>query len=292
MTYKRGFILSGLTSLIGLITFAPADMSGIGSIVPAGSSTHNGQQVQQSSGGGGDDFGHGHVPLFGQESNQQQEDDDVFAMFKQTDEDGNPIEDDGELDDTIESDGELATIPQEQIQQLQTDIRNAISNMRIPENAIPADFDANDRGQLGALLNTTVQSAVSQVMGIVFKPMQIALAHQTTQMQQLMDNKLKASTTQNSARSVIESMVPEINDPKHRDLVTMLDDGLKAKGKKPKERALAIRKTLNKMGFKAPTGSNRRMSGPGTSSNGSLDQQTKFGTDALDSLFGKVPAQK
>lgn len=284
---KHGYILGGfLASAIGLV-WNMSGMGGMGGLVPPGSSTHNGQSSTQ--GGGADE--NSHVPLFGQEDqNTGDSDDDIFSMFKDVDEDGNPIEDDG-IDDTIDSSRQLADIPQEQVTQLQNDIRQAISQMRIPDNAIPENFDASDRTQLTQLMNTLVQSAVSQSLNVVFKPVQMAMAHQAQQMQHLVRNEMNANNTRNSAMDIIRSQVPEIDDLKYKEMLTMLDNSLKSKGKKPAERGLALRKMLNKMGVKAPanSGNGRRMSGQ---SNDSVGSQTKTGLAALDNLFGPMPGQQ
>jgi hypothetical protein len=263
---------------------APPEIQGMAAFGGGGDGGNEQQQGGGTQGGAGDD--NSHVPIFGQEDGDESGAlDDILKAF------GGSDDADGEFDDTTQDEDEgLSDVPQEQVEALNTQIVNAIKQMKIPDDAIPADFDFSDRTQVTALMNRTVQAAVAQSLNVVFKPVQLALSHMAKQIDTRVDSKIQGSREQFQAQSILEDLVPEINDPKHAPLVKNLDATLKANGKKPKERATTIRKMLNQMGIKsnAQPGSNRRASNPNSGNQASV----RTGTAALDSFFGAMPKFK
>lgn len=202
---------------------------------------------------------------------------DIFEGF------GDPDDDSGDPDDTVLGDADLQDIPDDKVQGLQADITNTIKAMQFGQ--IPEDFDVTDRASLQRLMDQGVRTAVQQSLNVVFKPVQLAMAHMASQMNQQIDNKITNSRETLRAQDVIEQMVPEINNPQYSSMVRSLDSTLKSKGKKPAERAKTIRKMLNQMGIQdtsAPSGSNRKSSGQ----NDGTGIQRREGKAALDSIFG------
>jgi ElaB/YqjD/DUF883 family membrane-anchored ribosome-binding protein len=261
----------------------PDELNGFGSFGGGG-----------DSGQGGNDNGGGNGGLEqpGQQGNlignddgngsQTSDLDDVFAQFA-----------DEDADDDDDDEGQTPPnndVPQQEITSMQQSVQNAIRNMRVTDDMIPADFDANDRGQMVGLMNRVMQQTISQSLNVVFQPVQLAMKHMASTLQSQMESKINESRTGMQDQSVLESMVPEINDPKYSGLVKQLDSTLKTKGKKAKDRATAIRKMLNQMGIQSSggNGSNRRASNPGGGSNPTI----KHGHAALDSFFGAFPQQR
>jgi hypothetical protein len=237
-------------------------------------------------GGEGGDDGTGESqqgPLIGQGGEDEDDTDglkDVFEAFKVEGDD-----DDGDGDDDSNASGDSFDVPPERIQAMQTEIGNLIKGMRLPDDAIPEDFDVNNRVALQGLMNRTVQAAVSQSLNVVFKPVQLAMSQMAAGMQSQIEAKINGSRREMQDSTVLETTVPEINNPKYAPLVKSLDATLKTKGKKVGERAKTIRKMLNQMGINDPgTGSTRRSSG---SDNGGATK--KVGKSALDSFFGEMP---
>lgn len=260
---------------------APPELNGIASFGGGTQQSGGGQQTQQSQ----QEEEHNHVPLFGQEGEGGEESGfDFLEAFGQ----GQTADD---FDDTTGGDAEFGEIPQEEVQGLQTEISNIIKNAGIPASAIPQDFDPNNRDQMLGLINTGVQAALQQALGIVFKPTQMALKHMASQIDTQIDSKIQGSRDTIQARSILEEVVPEINDPKHAGMIQTLDSSLKANGKKPRERANTIRKMLNQMGIRSNSGGNRRQS---SNPNGGGSPSIKTGQAALDSFFGsfKAPGSK
>lgn len=278
MNLIRMGLLASAAMMTGMIRFAPPGEGNGGFLSGMQSPTGGGV-------GGGDPTPDGYGLQF-ESLDGEQEDDDP---------DSNPLteifgaEDDDD-DDTVLDDGGIEPIPDTDVKGLEVEIRQAIAGMGLPQNAIPEGFDPNDRTQLNKLLNTTVQSAVSQALNVVFKPIQMAMKHQEQQLRQMMRAEVTNANKLNQGRQTLEQMVPEARDPAYKGLVAQMDKSLRDQGKTAAERAKTIRTALNKMGIQSKNdtggkGSNRRSSAP-SGSNDSIDQQVKTGVSALDSLFG------
>jgi hypothetical protein len=267
------------SALRSMAAFAPAELQGFGNL-------NSNAGADGGAGGvtppGGVPFAEGSQQgkLIGFEDEEQETDlTEIFGAFKGADDE----DDDGEADDTSLGDPDMQEVPEEKVQALQTDITNAIKNMSF--GTIPEDFDVNDRAQLQGLFDRGVRTAVQQSLNVVFKPVQLAMAHMAGQMNQQIEAKIANSRESGRAQEVLESIVPEVNNPLHRPMVTSMDATLKAKGKKPQERAKTIRKMLNQMGIvNEGSGSTRRSSGSGNNDSGT--SQRREGKAALDSIFG------
>lgn len=259
------------------MTYAPVEIQGMGNLNggagPEGVTPPGGVQFTEGSQQG---------KLIGFEDEEQETDlTEIFGAFKGADDE----DDDGEPDDTSLGDPDMQEVPEEKVQALQADITNTIKNMSF--GTIPEDFDVNDRAQLQGLFDRGVRTAVQQSLNVVFKPVQLAMAHMAGQMNQQIEAKIANSRESNRAQEVLESIVPEVNNPLYRPLITGMEATLKAKGKKPQERAKTIRKMLNQMGVTEGAGSGgstRRASGSGNGDGGT--SQRREGKAALDSIFG------
>lgn len=268
---------------------AGAGGAGAGGAGGAGG-TNQGANNANASGGNGDDEEDGDDdsqlgPIFGseEETDSLAGMKDVFDAFK-SDDDPNP----GEIDDTGDDEGDgIEGIPTETVTAMDTEIKAIIGRMKLPDTAIPADFDPNNQQQLKQLLDNTVKSAVAQTMQVVFKPVQLALNHMQVQLGNATDRKIAKASDGMKATSIVESKVPEINHPEHGAMVRDMDKSLRLKGKKPAERADILRKILNQMGIKSNV-NNRSASTPGSSGNG--NRQVKTGKTVLDNFFGKLAA--
>lgn len=247
---------------------------------PAG----NGQQQPNDGSNQNELMPNGQSQLIGLNNDDGDEDadpdmDELLAAFG----DPNATDDDDDPEPETPPDPNAPTELQTQSQSLEAEIRTAISKMRIPDDAFPEDFDPTDRNQLSQVLNKTVQAAVGQSLGVVFKPVQLAIQHMATEMNASINTRIKEAREGITAQTLLEQSVPEINNPKYKHMVTSLDETLKSKGKKPAERAKTIRKLLNSMGIKNEGGSNRRSTG---GSNNDAGGSLKQGKAALDSIFG------
>lgn len=210
-------------------------------------------------------------PLFGQEEQQNTELDSVLEAFAVADSQG-------------QQQAAAPEMPAERIQQMQANVRSAIQSMQMPQDLIPADFDPQNPQQMQVLLNRAMQHTITQALNVVFQPVQLAMEAQAANMEHLVDKRIKDSQSSAREQTVLEQMVPEINNDKYRGLVTQLDNTLKASGKPAKDRATAIRKVLNSMGINdsgsSQGGSNRRSANP-TGQQGGMST----GKAALDKFF-------
>ncbi len=181
----------------------------------------------------------------------------------------------------------------EAVKALETEITNIIKNIRIPDNALPENFDPTDRTQMQSVLSGLMRNTIAQSLSVVFRPMQLAMQTMANQIDQRVQGQITAATQGQSARQVLAETVPEVNNPQYAPMILQWDANLKSNGKKPQERAQAIRKMLNQMGFKPDqaarsNGNNRTASNPqrqqgngGAAPHASVRQ----GTAALDSMF-------
>lgn len=180
----------------------------------------------------------------------------------------------------------------EAVQGLEAELTNFIKNLRVPDNAIPENFDPTDRTQMQTLLSGLMRNTISQSLAVVFKPMQLAMKTMANQIDGRMQSQIQQAMQGNSARTLLSEVVPEVNNPQLAPMILTMDSNLKNAGKKPAERAQAIRKVLNQMGFKpsnvqSNNGQTRRVSSPNpTGGQGNNNQQVRQGTAALDSIFG------
>lgn len=195
-------------------------------------------------------------------------------------------------DDDDDDQGNGGDIEQQEVVGLENEIKGLIANMRFPDNAFPENFDPNDRAQLQQVMSRGIQAAVGQSLNVVFKPVQLAMKQMVTQMNATIDQRVAAARDGMDSRTILESIVPEVTNDKYSAMITSMDATLAGKGKKPKERATAIRKMLNQMGIVNKGGdsgggsANRRMSGGGGGGGGTQPTMRK-GHAALDSFFGK-----
>jgi len=270
MKTRLGF----LNSLRASVCFAPPDeLTGIGSF---------GGGNDDNSGGNGFENPGQQSSLIGVGGAEEEENplNEILTAFAD--------EDPGDDDDPANPPAPPA-IPQEQVTAMQTAVQNAIGQMRITDDMIPQDFDPNDRGQLTQVMNRIMQHTIAQSMNVVFQPVQLAMKQMAMTLQNQIDTKITESQTGMRDSTVLESIVPEINDPQYAGLVKNMDATLKAKGKKAKDRATTIRKMLNQMGVQS-SGNNRRTANPG---GGESNATIKTGHAALDSFFGSfTPPQQ
>jgi|SRR6478736_3100215 len=254
---------------------APAELSGFGSF---GGGDNGGNAGGQQGGDGGELGSTQQYPLITENNSGEEGDEDdlsdLFGAFGSAD------------DDSAFEPVSIGDIPDSDVEAMQTQVQQLIANVRVPDNAIPENFDPNDRTQLAALLNKTAQAAVSQSMNVVFKPVQLAMTQMAAQMKAHVENSIKQSGKQNRDLSVITDIVPEYTDKRYAPMLKGVDAQLVAQGKKPEERAKLMRKMLNQMGIQGDTGQGRRSSG-GTNQNNVPSVRT--GKSALDSFFGAMP---
>ena len=260
-------------------------LSGIAYVGEMGGGTGGG--TPPAAGGNGiiepGETGNNSPPLFGQDDDGEGESLDFLEAFKpegsDDDEDFN-----GDIDDTNRQPYMFQDMTQERVAALENEVKETIKRINFPANLIPEDFDPSNREQLAAMLTRSTQASVRAAMNVVFKPVQAAIAHMMQQLPQMMDSKIESAGNGLRARSALEELVPEINDSKWGPMVRMMDDTLRKNGKKARERAQTIRKTLNQMGAKSTVpanGSRRRSTGVDGMSGG-----LNTGTAALDNFFG------
>lgn len=283
--YVNGLML-GLMSRAGMC-LAPVDFGGFGG---SGGFAGGSDQGGNPQGAGGEGDSHSHIPIFGQDGGDDAGDggddsnpeDDPFAILSSLN------QDDMVGDDTQDFESGYEQISPEQVTSLQTEMQEAIKKMGLPATAIPENFDPTDPRQMQQVLTSTVQSAVSQALNVVFRPVQLAITHMEKQMVQRIQNEVKQSRSHSAAEEIIRSEVPEMEDRLLGPILRPLNAQLKQAGKKPHERAKLLRKMIQQMNLK-PASNVRRAS--------ALTQQEEShsirrGTAALDSLFGPFQTQQ
>ncbi|KAK0039456.1 hypothetical protein Bpfe_031133 [Biomphalaria pfeifferi] len=272
--YKRMLEAAGILR-------APEGMSGFG----GGDSGQGGQSGSEGndangSGAGGDEDGFDISDLVGDDVEPSNDLKDLLKGFGGADEDDD--DDDGAGDDEGES---FTDVSQEEVQALNTKLTTAIANMKVTPDMIPEDFDPTDRAQMAGLMSKLMQSTITQSLGVVFQPMQLAIKQMVSGTKAEIDKRIAASNSSNNANNIILQEVPEYNDPRLRKILQPMNAAMTEAGKKPKERAQLMRKMLNQMGIKkgaGGNGQNRQASGEGAT-------QKRTGTAALDKFFGEMP---
>jgi hypothetical protein len=221
-------------------------------------------------------------------NNSNQIDEDLSTALQMF---GSDEDDDGD-DTTVQPLDGFKDVSAEEVTALQTQIQNQIRGMQVPIDMIPEDFNMNDRTQVQAVLSNVLRAAVAQSMSVSFRPMQLAMQSLTNQVDNRIQTSLSNAQKGMSARQTIESIIPEIKNPQHRGMIEMMDKDLKSKGKKPLERANAIRKILNQMGFTPPNsrqGNGRVATNPPNGNpaptNGNGTPSVRTGKAALDAMF-------
>lgn len=230
----------------------------------------------QQNGDGGQQHQQG--PLFGQED-EDSIDADLQDMFKAFAPD-NP--DDAQADPGFQL---MEDVSPETITEMQERVSSQINAMQLPDNFLPPDFDPSNPQQLNQAFRSVMQHTLRNALGVVFQPTQLAMQSMNANFQNMLNQKLVESRTGMQESQIIETEVPEINDPTYGPMLKMMDSTLKQKGKKPQERAKTLRKMLGQMGVQAqPAGSNsRRTANPGAAPNSG---GVTSGKAALDKFFG------
>jgi hypothetical protein len=165
------------------------------------------QQPNQQPGNFGNE--HSNVPTFGNEGNENEDDSDLSEIFSAFADDEDDDEDGGSSQNQNQNQNQNQDQRNQQVQQLEQEIRQAISQMRIPDEALPQDLDVSDRSQLQQVLNRTVQAAVGQSLSVVFKPMQAAMREMMTQVDSMVQERVRNATEGLQERTVLEQVVPE-----------------------------------------------------------------------------------
>lgn len=263
---------------------APGELDGIGDF---GDPNGYGQQDGNFGGGGGggqqrqqnDTNGtqHQQGPLFGQEEDDGVDQDlqDMFAQFA-------PAQGEQQEDNGFQL---MEDVTQERITEMQNSVANQINNMQLPQDFLPADFDPSNPQQLNQAFRSVMQHTLRNALNVVFQPTQLAMQSMNANFQNMLNQKITESRTGMQDQQVIETEVPEINDPTYGPMLKLMDSTLKSKGKKPQERAKTLRKMLNQMGVQQqPIGSNsRRTANPGAAP---ASSGVTHGKNALDKFFG------
>lgn len=253
-----------------------------------------GIQMPSFGDGGGGDGGDSFVDdngggqqgnLIGDDSGDDDGDDDLSSILNAF---NDPEGDDDDDDDSGNNNNNAGDIDNKEVEALESEIKNLIGNMQFPMAKLPENFDPSDRGQMQAVMTSAIQASVAQALNVVFKPVQLGMKQMAAQLNANIESKISSSRNQMNDRSILESIVPEVNDEKYAAMITTMDSALAGKGKKAKDRATAIRKVLNQMGVKGEVrdGNNRRMTGGGNGG-GESNRSVRHGHAALDGFFGK-----
>ncbi len=234
------------------------------------------QQPGNNGNGNGDGFQYGNTPgpIFGQDDdNGDSEIDDIIKAFQAPD--GN--------DDSQPDFQPMEDVAPERITEMQQRVADQINNMQLPENFLPQDFDPSNPQQLNQAFRSVMQHTLRNALNVVFQPTQLAMQSMSANFMNAMNQKFADTKHGQKELQTIESLVPEYSDPRYASMVKPMDDALKARGKKPEERAQTLRKVLNQMGIKSDgnPGQQRRTSNPNQPSGG-----VTTGKTALDKFFG------
>lgn len=237
--------------------------------------------------GDAEEFANGNGFGDGEDGDDEADDEELQEAMRLLNGDDEDEENEGTNDG---SDGAGAT--QEQLQQ---EIQAAVRAMSIPEDVIPEDFDPTDSRQLRGVLGAVQQRTALATMGIVFKPVQAAMAQMQQHFAAEMDRKIKEATEGIQGQGQLEQIVPELTDPKLGPIIKNLDRVYKEKGKKPLERAKLIRRMLDTTGLASKNrgGGNGGGSNRSNQNRSSRDSQpgngaVRTGAAALD-FFAPMP---
>lgn len=217
------------------------------------------RQQQKPDDSGGDDDGDGDIA-------------DLLAEF------GDDEDDSGDDDDKPEDFTGADTA-------LKEELMTTLKGLRLPDDLIPDDFDASDKKQLTDVLTKAHRQGVGSAVGMVMKPMQVAMQRLASQMEKVVDKKLKGYSDSNEAKNHIDTITTDFGDPNLKPMIKMMDDRLKDKKIGAAERAQKIRKSLSAMRLGNGTGKSTN-SGNGGGSSGS---GMKSGAAALDLFVPMTP---
>jgi len=201
-------------------------------------------------------------------------DDDDDEDKEELDDDGNPIPPKPQLG----ADGKPLPTQEEKVA---LTVQNMLKKMTIAEDAIPENFDPSDPKQLRDVLAKTQQTAAIQTMQIIMEPVKVAMQTMASEIRSEIQNAVKGLRSGSKAEEILESLVPEVNDPQLAGMVKNIFKQSQNKYKKPAEAAQATRKALDAMGITRKGQSASDPSGEGLRS----------GNAALD-LFAPLPKPK
>jgi hypothetical protein len=200
-----------------------------------------------------------------------------FASLFAGDEDEETEEEEGD-DDSSSGEDETA-----QYQQLIDNLNRSIEQLAVPEELIPEDFDATDPRQLRGLLSNVQKQTARNLLPLFMKPVELGLRRSTEMMQREITERVSNAMKEAKGDSVLEQLVPEISDPKHRKMLRQLYSATAGTGKSEAQRARALRNFIDTSGLlKKGSKGNRSQTSQRTAS---PSAGIKTGRKALDAIM-------
>jgi len=163
-------------------------------------------------------------------------------------------------------------------QDMGNQLRAAIDAAQLPDGILGDSFNPNDPQAMRGALNQVMQHAMAQSVALALRPMQAAMNQLRESMTAQMKAEITAAQTGYATRTKLETLVPEIVDPKIGAILRPMNQHLESQGQSVEVRAKTLKAIIQRMGLKpAPKGGAQQMD----------DGSTQIvGNDALNAIFG------
>lgn len=133
-------------------------------------------------------------------------------------------------------------------QEITDELTAAIEGFNLPEDIIPADFNANDPVQLRALMADVGRHAIQSSLATMFRPIETAMRQQEHRVTKLIKESVKGGIDGDKEEQTILSVIPAYGDPAMKKTVRMMYDQAKTKHKDPAQAARVTKQALLSMG--------------------------------------------
>lgn len=118
-----------------------------------------------------------------------------------------------------DSDADLDQQVNERTKVMGAEIKQAIQNLRVPEDFIPEDFNPNDREQVQQMFSRSIQIAVQQALPLMMKPVQFTVQQLEQRTNRSMERSIRNSQRERTTQDTLEERIPLISDRKYKAVI-------------------------------------------------------------------------
>lgn len=167
-------------------------------------------------------------------------------------------------------------------QAMATRMQNGLASMNLPEDVIPADFNAADPRQLRELLASVQRTTAKNTLALMFPPVQAAMKQLQDNMRMEIRNSQQGSVEKGQQEAALIRNIPAAANPKLRPVIDLAYGQALSRSKGDVKAAVIMtRKALIAMGMK--------IGAPATRQNQPTSRpQVTSGAAALD-MFAPLP---
>lgn len=169
--------------------------------------------------------------------------------------------------------------------ELAATIRTTIEGIGLPDDLLPENFNPSDPVQLRDALTRTARNTAAHTSSLMVRVMQQILTAEREAMHTEIDRRVNGQANQQRTRQMLESAIPEMEQPALAPLIqTMFDRAMKTHKGKPAAAIAATKRSMAALGMilggSQSPGGDRRGSRSTRSGNEALDQFFPAGNEA------------